>query len=332
MKAYLYCDKRSLNDATIYYVDIIKEALKDRNYELITVHRLSDIKNANLILTITAKYFLQAKFRFPLTKTIFWAQGISEEAEWNGQSKPICIFKEFAERVAVRHSSVLMVVSKAMQSHFANKYDYNPANCFIMPCFNKHLNESWNNNQYNNPAFVYAGSASVWQAVDQMLDVYKEVEQKIQNASLTILSNQQKEFESKIQERGIHNYTIKYVPLEKLEDELSNYKYGLLLREDHIVNKVATPTKMNSYLSAHLIPIFSSAVDDFNENIRLAEFTLKASTPIDSDRVANQIISFESSNHDYGQYRKLLIELFNKHYNRKAYVSTLVKLLENSKI
>ena len=84
-KAYLYCDKRSLNDATNYYVGIIKECIIERGYEFHTTHKLSEIKSPNLILTLTEGFYFYAKMRYPFVKTIYWAQGVdAQEVKMNG--------------------------------------------------------------------------------------------------------------------------------------------------------------------------------------------------------------------------------------------------------
>ena len=75
MKAYLYCDKRSLNDATFFYVGMIKESLNNLGYKFIICHKIQDIKSADIIVTITDTFFLKAKIVYPFKKTIYWAQG-----------------------------------------------------------------------------------------------------------------------------------------------------------------------------------------------------------------------------------------------------------------
>lgn len=83
-QVYLYCDPKSLNDATNYYVDLMTRPFKSKNYQVTTVHNLSEIKSPDVIITITEKYFFFAKLRFPFTKTIYWAQGVdAEEAKMN---------------------------------------------------------------------------------------------------------------------------------------------------------------------------------------------------------------------------------------------------------
>jgi len=327
---YLYCDKRSLNDATIFYIEIVKEALFEAGYDFFIAHKLSSIRDADVIMTITERYFLQAKLRYPNRKTIYWSQGVDgEEAKWAGRSFVATKFRFFAEGCAVNHADLLLLVSDAMLNYHKQRYGYSGHNVIIMPCFNKIIPEAFNTEQYTRPSFVYAGNASVWQATDLMLDVYACIEQLIPDSSLTILSGNKDIFLKKIQERKIKNYDIKYVSLDDIDSELHKYKYGMILREPHIVNKVATPTKMSTYLASYLIPVFTDAVDDFKKNINLGDFKLCADSPLTKENIVKMICDFEETNHDFEQYKAIVEKIFESHYNRENYKRQIYQLLIN---
>lgn len=48
-----------------------------------------------------------------------------------------------------------------------------------------------------------------------------------------------------------------------MSEALADVKFGFVLRNDVPVNRVATPTKLSSYLSAGVIPVFSKYLKDF---------------------------------------------------------------------
>lgn len=330
--AYLYCDPRSLNDATNYYLGLIKDCLIDTDYKIITAHKLRDITQPDLILTLTGRYFLAAKIIFPKSKTIFWAQGVSaEEAKLSGDNwkdKLRCKFRFFAEQQAVKKSDILFCVSEAQVNYYKTTYNYSDSNnCVVMPCYNLKLSNNFDENQYTSPTFVYAGNSSVWQGVDFMLDMFAIVQKTIHNARLIICTNDIKVFEYKIESRKIQNYEIKYVPVDKLSDEMHKYKYGLIIRDNHIVNHVATPTKMNSYLASYLIPIFSEGVDAFKRNIDLGEYTLRASIPLNAEALAKQIIEFENKIKDFSGFEEIVNNLFNRYYNDNRYKTEISRMI-----
>ena len=153
-------------------------------------------------MTITERYFLQAKLAYPFKKTVYWSQGVDgEEAIWAGRGILPTRFRFFAEKMAINNAGILLLVSEAMLEYHKKRYGYTGLNYIIMPCFNKTETTTFDVEQYSKPTFVYAGNASVWQATDLMLDVYAGVEQRISNASITILSKNKESFLNKIQER-----------------------------------------------------------------------------------------------------------------------------------
>lgn len=330
--AYIYCDPRSLNDATNYYVGLMIEPLKSKNYQIYTVYSLGNIKSPDIIITITEKYFFLAKLRYPFVKTIYWAQGVdAEETKMNmhtfKQRLRYC-FRRFAEPIAVKKSDMLFCVSHRMVEYYCNNYGLKDCGqIVVMPCYNLPLSSYFNIEQYSEPVFAYAGNTGVWQGVDFMLDVYALVEKQLPNAVLRLYSGNKDEFIQKCKERGIVNYELKYVPVKQLQDELHKCKYGFIIRTNHIVNQVATPTKMNSYLAAYLIPIFSDGVDDFKRNINLGDYELMAKCPLDADAVATQIVTFEKASKDYSKYAFIVKDIFNNHFNDQKYLDVISSML-----
>ena len=75
-----------------------------------------------------------------------------------------------------------------------------------MPCYNLQLSKKFNEKQYEEPTFVYAGGASIWQGVDFMLDVYSNIEKKLPTSRLTLLTKDKDVFINKLKEKGINNY------------------------------------------------------------------------------------------------------------------------------
>jgi len=332
-RAYFYCDPRSINDATNYYVNLIKDCLIERCYIYTIVHKLSDIKNPDVILTITERYFLCAKFRFSKAKTIYWAQGVSAEeakmtiADFKGLLR--YHFRRFAEAHAVNKSDILFCVSKRMVEYYSNQYGLMRFDrCVIMPCYNLPISQKFDEGQYKSPTFAYAGSSSAWQGVDFLLSVYKLVEEQLPSSRLIICTGDQHVFEQKVKELEIKNYEIKYVPVNLLQDELHKYKYGFILRDNHIVNQVATPTKMNSYLANYMIPIYSDSMQDFRDNIQLCEFTLMASTPLHAESVADKIVAFERTYHDFSKYKDIITKIFDSHYNDNHYKDIIKQMMD----
>lgn len=324
-KAYLYTDKRSLNDATNYYVGIVEKSLNMVGFEMQTVFNLNEIKKPNLIFTITSIYFVKAKLKFPFVKTLTWRQGLGYQEALMGRPYWKCIGFALAEWVTCKMCDYLLYVSKQMQEYYRDSFGYKKDNYDIMPCYNMPLFGKCNIEKFKSPTFVYAGGISKWQSIDVILDTYSIIEKHLPNASLHLYCKDSSFLRNEISKRGIKNVSIKYVPVEQLQKEMLNYKYGFLLREKNWVNLVATPTKMNSYLASYVIPIYSNGVNDFERNIKLGEFTLMGNTPLKAQDIAEKVIAFEKQEHDYSHFVEYTKSIFDSHYNDRRYIDIISK-------
>lgn len=319
----------SLNDATQYYVQIIHEAFEKAGYIVSYSNKLFDAKKYQEILTIEAKWFFYAKLVNPSASIINWFQGVvAEEAYLTTNS----IFRKklwhFFEGFTLRYSELNIYVSDQMKLYFEKSYNVKSKKYFIMPCFNKELNfDLIDNNKYLTPTFVYAGSLAKWQCIEQTLELYALLEKELPNASITLLTKEKDYALDLIKKYNIQNYNISYVSLKDLDLELAKYKYGFLLREDHIVNNVATPTKMNSYLSVGVIPIYSSSLKAFNQFSEITSSFIELNSN-DLNETTNKIIEYEINN--YLQKNILLKDIdciFHSFYCKEKYVNSFLNLI-----
>lgn len=328
-RCYLFCDKRSVNPATSAYIDIVTECLREVGFEIEMEHSLRAMHHPQLIFVVSAAYFMMAKTRYPKAKIIAWQQGIVyEEAKLN---RPLHkrIFHYFAEQMCVRHADLMLLTSSGMLEYYQKHANYHKTNYVIMPCFNMALSDALPDmNKFKRPTFVYAGNTSAWQCFDTMLDVYALIEKAIPSARLFLYCKIEDVDKQRIEERGIKNYAVDYVSVDELQRRMMDYKYGFLLREKNWINYVATPTKMNSYLAAYVIPIFSDGVEDFNSKINLGNFTLKTATPLDASRIASMIIEFEKREQDYSKYVGMVHHVFDSHYNMEEYKTLISSKIE----
>lgn len=319
----------SLNDATQYYVQIIHEAFEKAGYVVSYSNKLFDAKKYQEILTIEAKWFFYAKLINPSASIINWFQGVvAEEAYLTTNS----IFRKklwhFFEGFTLRYSELNIYVSDQMKLYFEKSYNVKSKKYFIMPCFNKELNlDLIDNNKYLTPTFVYAGSLAKWQCIEQTLELYALLEKELPNASITLLTKEKDYALNLIKKYNIQNYNISYVSLKDLDLELAKYKYGFLLREDHIVNNVATPTKMNSYLAVGVIPIYSSSLKAFDQFSEITSSFIELNSN-DLNETTNKIIEYEINN--YLQKNILFKDIdfiFHSFYCKEKYVNIFLNLI-----
>jgi hypothetical protein len=334
MKIIFYYDQRSLNVATLYYIKIIEKASLSIGMEMYYCTKLNNVSKGDILFTITEKYFCTAKLRYPFHKTIYWSQGIGpEEYLVTGNNIMKYWIKTIIEFISVKYSDVLFAVSNRMIENFEKKYRYNKTNYIVMPCYNLNYISGLSistKERYNQPSFVYAGNFAAWQCVEETLQIFKHIQESIPNASLTLLVKEKIEAVTLIMKYELKDVTIEYVSLEDLQNELTKYKYGFIIREDTLVNNVATPTKMNSYLASAIIPIYTDAVDSFVENITLGEYTLCLKSKSSNDEKVQAILEFEEKIIVPNEFNEKIKLVFDCYYNDELYEKQIKEILKTT--
>jgi hypothetical protein len=322
-----------LNDATAFYVDLLEQATLKAGFHAVRVTSLQKASQAEFAITLHAKATCQILRRNPRAKVVTWFQGIvpEEAMMWQGKRLPNRVYKlawEFFERIALRMSRVCLFVSEAMHIHYRNKYGLEPKLYEVIPCFNKPLLASafYYEEKYTHPSFVYAGGLDRWQCIDEMLFLFKKIQQQLPDASLTILSSQQELALELLKKNEIRNSKVSYIPLAQLDQELQKYKYGFLLRAEHPINNVATPTKMNTYLACGIIPIYTSAVRDFETRLGHLPYSIKARNPLD-EGVVSSVIENEKREIIAADLIHSYEAVFASYYSKEKYVNDLATKL-----
>ena len=325
IKVFLNPNER--NDATSYYIDLVVDAMRSVVDTIEYVDSVNDINKRDIVLVITLRSYIKILKHRLGQPVIFWFQGVEpEELQMNTTLRSLrqCIrikYFELLEKLALSKAKMLFFVSEAMLQHYRTKYGYKKNNYLIVPCFNQELNsEAFNTpNKYESMSFVYAGGIQEWQCVLETLQIFKIIKFAYPNAQLTILTKQISEANDLIDQAGLNDVTVKYVPLANLSDELSHYKYGFLIRREHIVNNVATPTKFNSYLSLGIIPVITPAIRDFESRLRNLKYKVVINDFRDNDDIINQVAKIEDNCLNRDEILDEYTSLFDDYYNPSKY-------------
>lgn len=332
MRFKVYLRKRDINDATDFYVKILEDALKKSGYDVERVCNVKNIEKKDKVLTISSKAFFDVWIHNPKQYIINWFQGVApEESLMLFDGKPQGYLRKlilsFLEPFALKKSKANFFVSKSMLTHYERKYKYKKDNYFLMPCFNQLFDENnFFDARYNSPNFLYAGSMAKWQCVDETLMLFKKIQEHYPLAKLTILTGEKDTAEKLLQKFNLIDVTVKHVPYQQLNSELKKYKYGFLLRKDIIVNNVATPTKMNSYLANGIIPIYSTVIHDFAANIN-SKYIIQL--PVDNyeQECLNKLKSLEEPLLA-SEVREDFENIFKKYYSKDHYIKLLNDFFE----
>ncbi len=324
-KVKFYIPKIAINEATDFYVKLIEESLVQNGVDVENSFNLfRGVKSNEVIFVIRLIDLFLIKLLNPKAKIITWFQGVPPEECYliKGRSFKgmlgVFLFN-LIEKNAIKKSEMFVFVSEKMKNHFENKYGlgFEDRNV-ILPCYNKHLDENSFNykDKYDILNFVYAGGMNKWQCVEVTLKIFKKINKYEKKSNLTLLTFHKEKAEELIDKLNVRNVTVKYVKLEDLQEELKKFKYGFIYRERDIVNQVSTPTKMNSYMAAGVIPIYTNVIESFEENIDLGIHELKFDPDLDTiESISNQIILHHKSKKRIDELKRAYRSIFNNYYN-----------------
>lgn len=326
--------KNERNDATEYYVNLIKDVIENNGEKVEIIDNLKNIDKSDKVFTISLKAFFYTWLKNPKQFIIHWFQGIVPEEALMIFNNPIekrirWAYLSFFEKLVLKFSKFNFFVSNSMLEHYRKKYNFSNNNYFIMPCYNQLLNTSgFNDSKYQEPTFVYAGSLSEWQCVPKALKVFKEIQKLRSNSKFYLYTSERDKAESLIKEFELTNVIIDYVPYQELNGKIKNIKYGFLIRENVSVNNVATPTKMNGYLANGVIPIYSDCIHDFKDNLK-SSYIISGSSVSD---FVNKIMDFEKTKISSGAVLSDFEKFFDKYYNDNNYTKNMVLKLNEFKV
>lgn len=319
--------KGERNDATEHYVNIIKIALEEMDQTVNIIDSLSDIKSMDKVITITPKAFFYVFIKNRKQFIIHWFQGITpEEALMHRRFDAISNFRycylTFIEFLITKFSKFNFFVSKSMHEHYRKKYLYNNQNFIIMPCFNQSMNDgAFYESKYKEPTFVYTGSLSKWQCIDEVLMLFSYIQEHIPSAKIYIYTSEKDRAKELLSKYNISsNFEIDYVNYKYLNSKLKDIKYGFLIRENIDVNNVATPTKMNAYLANGIIPIFSNVIDDFKINLTGGRYLISGSN---NNELKEKILLMENEKVSADELREEYSKIFGDYYNQSKYINNI---------
>lgn len=315
-------------DATEYYIDILENAAilagekvkKVDNIELIK----SGSKNDIYLVTTPIDAIKAIKMR---KKRIFvWFQGVfSEESYMKHNSSIRRYMLRFIEKYILQKSEFIFFVSEEMKNYYISEFNINIDRKYhIMPCFNTSLNKCnfYKKDKYKKNIFCYAGSLSVWQGINTILKCYKKIEDLgIEETELLLLTNEKEKAIQLINKIGIKNYRVDYSTLENLPNILSEVKFGFVIREDNIVNRVSTPTKISTYMANGIIPIYSECLKDFYSNAKKLEYAIS----FDDKKFGSKLNKLMRNSLNEDEILNEFEELFKQYFNEDYHIKQISK-------
>jgi len=265
---------------------------------------------------------------------IYWCQGVGpEERKIYKEPSYMMLLHSMIEKYILKKAKMIFFVSEAMKKHFEKKYRLDFHNrYYIMPCFNEdHLDEECFNNdgKYQNNIFAYSGNLLPWQCFEKTAEIYHRIEQKSTvPTKFLVLTYEVEKAKNILFDKNVKNFEVKYVTPELVGRELRNVKYGFVIRENNIVNNVATPTKLSGYLAEGVIPIITESIIDFCSITKDYKYLIRLKE-IDIEKNCEQILEHTRQKIDGIDVKKEYEEIFKKYYNTKYHISCIAEIIKN---
>lgn len=164
---------------------------------------------------------------------------------------------EEIEQAVLQNARLCVMVTNSMHNHYVRKYpDVKASKVILLPiveeisrskktAINKQLNSKYE--------IVYSGGTQPWQNVNAMMQIAKNCNSF---SRVTFLSHDWAKLKDLGEQLEVPADTrYEFCKKDNLYDRYAAFDYGLVLRDDTPVNKVACPTKLYEYMSCGIIPI-----------------------------------------------------------------------------
>lgn len=181
------------------------------------------------------------------------------------------------EELACRRADAVLCVSRAMERFVTQRYGLDAAKLGRVP---NHATPVPHAEKMRAAAradlgveagsllVAYSGSLAAWQCPDESVRLYQEVRKRRADARLLFLTPDADAATAAIERAGVADALVRSAPAGEAARLLCAADYGLLLRRDDTVNRVACPVKFGEYLACGVRPILTPHVGDQSELAR----------------------------------------------------------------
>jgi glycosyltransferase involved in cell wall biosynthesis len=201
-----------------------------------------------------------------------------EEAIYNDKLKQGSIlhfYLNHKERLALRLADAIFCVSHKMIDYYTAKHNLPPdrfqltRTSFdpdIFKSFSFTLKEKAKERLglKNKIVLLYMGHKKAWQLTGDVVNLFADLEKYLRHLKIIVLSDDTEGIRAAFADREISEdqYVIKFVP----HDKVPLYSYAadaaIIIRDESIINKVASPMKFSEYLASGALVLVSPTVGD----------------------------------------------------------------------
>lgn len=172
----------------------------------------------------------------------------------------------------------------------------------------------------NRTVLVYSGGVASWQRVDDVIQLFIAMRQRIKNLFMLFLTHQPSVIHQMIKDK-IDSQDIQVIQASYSEvpGYLCAADVGVLLREDILTNHVAAPIKFSEYMCCGLPCIISKNIGDTEQVLR----SVHAGIIIDSEKGLPTLDEFQNL---LSLNREEISMVMGKKFSSQIFLSELFKL------
>jgi|DewCreStandDraft_5_1066085.scaffolds.fasta_scaffold26724_1 hypothetical protein len=278
------------------YLDVrIKDYFKPRRIEVgnVTIFKLNYFFHFFKIISVLFKseiiYIHSVYNGFKIIPHLFFVSrrkrkiclelhgAFPEESKYYGELLNPYIFS-LVEKWILKKSHYVVYVSSQFKDYIQYKWNFtSTVESFIIPTVASNVVKKESAEkikeissrfdiQDNDVVFLYSGSTKKWQKIESTLETISKIAHN-PRYKFFLLTGYLEDMKRLLKKFNLDEHPRIFV-LSLTPEEISGYyeiaHYGFILRDDHILNRVASPTKLFEYLSYGIIPIMESLnIGDF---------------------------------------------------------------------
>lgn len=174
----------------------------------------------------------------------------------------------------------------------------------------------------NQTVFTYSGGLQLrWHVPDKIFALFGELRSRFSNSYFLVLTSDISLAEEYFAQYEIPRKSYRVINVDNREvyRYLNAADFGILLREDHIMNNVASPTKFAEYLMCGLPVIISPGVGDFSQIIRKTGYGIEYRNP-------ESLKHFSPDKFSPTECRKAISNYGREHFSKQARLKELMEL------
>lgn len=186
------------------------------------------------------------------------------------------------------------------------------------------------NNLEDKFVILYVGNLLKWQNIDFLVKFFSSLYEKRKDVFLFLISNDKlnlKRYEFQLLNHKLprSSFNILSVNHKYLNKYLNMSDLGAILRENNLLNIVASPGKCGEYLAAGLHVLSTEYVGDYSRDIRKNNLGVIIDLQNKSKSI-KQILSFINSKSWQNSSEKLKLQKWaNKNYSEKSFIKKYLK-------